>query len=1592
MVQLQGLTECSTDGGAYLPGYNNNYFNWTDPTGAVHEFPGFTQQPISGFCPGGVISPPNNPSMTGYAADGSGYYISVISYTDATIFDSNGNEVYPVLTDRNGNYFSNDSNGNLIDTLGRTPVVVTPNGSQTFYDVLTVGGTTKRYTVTTETINVNTAFGQSGVNEYSGNLTAIQSITLPDGSSYTFNYDSGTSSGNYGELQSITLPTGGTVSFAYDNYLDSYQNENRWLSSYTGGNGSYAFSPSVVTQCSGPSEVGCQEKITVTDGNGNEVAYLLTLNNGAWNTQMDFNNGSSSHIMSTATGYSFSTSCQTYNCSGSQWINASSVSTWLSDTNQVAQTQYTYANPAIAKPSRVQMWDYYSGNLTTPPPGGAAKELDYTYGYSVNGAAFATQINMLDSSGTLVAQTINNYDQGSVTSTSGLPNHGAAPGFRGNITSVITGIGAVTSSSTYDDAGTKLSDTDGRNYTTSYTSMCSDAYVQTVTYPISVSAHGLQSTSVYDCSSGNVTSTQNMNDVVNGRATSYTYFTSGSNVSRIEVVSHPDGGSTTYSYPSPTETDASAAQTASVTVVSKTILDEFGRPYQTVKVAPEGVISSETSYDGTGRPSCVTTAHLQGTQSGTDGSTCTTYDVLGRITTTTMPDGNAISSTYSGPIQTITDELGHSKQFTYDAFHRLRVVMEPNSSGSLTNETDYSYTALDKVKQVDQWGGPNGSSSPGDRKRIFAYNNLGQMIAENIPENQSVSNPASLTCSGTTSGTLWTNCFTPDANGNTVLSTDNANNSISYSYDALNRITKETYPGGSYGYGYDGYDENGNLITASTYNVIGKLSHSSNEVNAASNFYYDAMGRLVQESYCVPQNCSYSISVSAGYDFLGNMTSLTYPDGRVLSQSFDSANRFTGVQYAKWGSTTVGSPYYSISAFAPPGEPTSAAFGNADGITSSFNKRQSINALAMANSSGTFFSKQFNWDRNATNLLLETDTLTGLARQFGYDTLNRVNSAVDVNPNPTTATASVTISGSEQSAYEGNPCQSCAQYGCPPCPEYVYDSGSQSISVNGVSVGSISWSQNSTTSSLASDLAAAINGNSNSPVTATASGSTVYLTSKTSGPTGDYGISVGAASWNTSYFSSPSFTISAPGSLTGGDAGGTPVSGGLNEAYAHDPFGNLTQSGNFSFSQSFTALNQMSSGYNYDAKGEGLNDIFGDALSYDANGMLTSVANGAETYVYDAQSNRVEVHGSTVTDFIYFNGRPIAMLNGGSYTDLIYAGKSLIAEVAGTQNSAPTYRALDDLGTLQGDAQSSGSLAGAVNYAPYGQIFTGSTSDPFQFASLEWDSTSAMYHAGYRQFSPQQGRWMTADPYNGSYDLEDPQSLNRYSYVRGNPLLNTDSTGLVDGWATGIGGSPCSAVNLLSDTAILAPGGFNDCTPVASFLTFAFSPFLIPLADDINNGLNAALGTSFSTSVNAGQIVPYMSAAITIFCSIHNDSDACGTSITSLIPGNWGKAVGDTIAVATAVWGAPACAAGGISDPVCDAFLIYNIANAIYGLFGRSKFHGSLKPRPSALSQSDLLNTLGVPINGKNLDIQSHHSSKVIVPSPIPLGLTNSLK
>jgi YD repeat-containing protein len=985
---------CSGSGGSQ--GYDEVIYTMTDQSGTAHIFDPGIHILYGTTCPNGNTGNIGNTTTgSAYAVDGSGYYLTIPSGTcvvgsecQALVFDPSGN--LGGAEDRNGNYigmaYTEPPNKfTWTDTLGRTAFVETEQNSTTTYlDVLTVGGALKRYTVNWETISVNTNFGQSGVTECNASpcntLSVVQSLTLPDGSSYGFNYDFGTTSGHYGELTSMTLPTGGTVSFAYQNYLDSYRNENRWLYTYAGGNGSYTLSPQVYQNnyCSGPNEVGCQEQMTVKDGNSNQVVYLLTLDNGAWDSQTDYYNnvnGSLVHILQTTTTISTQNSCPQSICgnNGAEWITASCVTTTLIDTGQTSQTQYVYNNPKYGKPDEVKVWDYANPNPQCQGSNTPSKETDYAYGYFVNGAEYVTNIQQLYG-GTLAAQTALGYDCNSpnppqncsLTATSGLPGHSSSIGYfgglqipityRGNVTSVVTGTGTtVSTSSLYDDAGAILKSIDGNGNQTSYSAMCSDAYPSVMTRPASVCGGGsLQSTMLYECSSGLPTYTKD----ANGQTTGYSYVTSGSNLGRLQTVTRPDGGSTNYAYPSATETDQTVAQSSSVNVTHKSILDQFGRGYQSVTVAPEGNISSETTYDATGRPYAVTNLHLVGTTSPTDGTRYTYYDVLGRTTKIVAPDGSATTSQYSGNAQTVTDARSNSKQYTYDAFHRLTAVLEPNSSGVLTYETDYQYNGVDKPTEIDQWGGAKNSSSPGDRQRLFAYDGLGRLIAENIPENQSALSPASLTCVGTVSGTKWTKCYAYDANSNIQSKIDARAVSTTYSYDAQNRLCSKSYSNDPSGTPTSCFQYDTSSVSGAGGNLLGHLTNqwtqstSKGSCNAGlltSGGYqtlramlsFDAMGRPLSAQQCTPSNCATAVpyELDAGYDLAGNLTS--YTNGLAstpgagsgpltFSQTFDSAGRLQNLM-STWSDSVHPSALISAPTYAPPGMVTSAAFGN--GIT-----------------------------------------------------------------------------------------------------------------------------------------------------------------------------------------------------------------------------------------------------------------------------------------------------------------------------------------------------------------------------------------------------------------------------------------------------------------------------------------------------------------------------------------------------------------------------------------------------------------------------------------------------------------------------------
>jgi len=93
---------------------------------------------------------------------------------------------------------------------------------------------------------------------------------------------------------------------------------------------------------------------------------------------------------------------------------------------------------------------------------------------------------------------------------------------------------------------------------------------------------------------------------------------------------------------------------------------------------------------------------------------------------------------------------------------------------------------------------------------------------------------------------------------------------------------------------------------------------------------------------------------------------------------------------------------------------------------------------------------------------------------------------------------------------------------------------------------------------------------------------------------------------------------------------------------------------------------------------------------------------------------------------------------------------------------------------------SSGNLIGREDHLPFGEdAGTGSgQSEKHRFTSYERDSESGSDYAINRQYSNVTGRFNRADPFDGSYDFDNPQSLNRYANVGDDPINATDPLGL----------------------------------------------------------------------------------------------------------------------------------------------------------------------------------------------------------------------
>lgn len=228
--------------------------------------------------------------------------------------------------------------------------------------------------------------------------------------------------------------------------------------------------------------------------------------------------------------------------------------------------------------------------------------------------------------------------------------------------------------------------------------------------------------------------------------------------------------------------------------------------------------------------------------------------------------------------------------------------------------------------------------------------------------------------------------------------------------------------------------------------------------------------------------------------------------------------------------------------------------------------------------------------------------------------------------------------------------------------------------------------------------------------------------------------------------------------------------------------------------------------YTYDAENR-MTDAGGISNTFDANGNMTvrgsdtftydyndrliqsNIEGVATQYRYDGMGNRlVKAAGGTTTRYVQdINGSLSNVLaetsaDGTITTHYVY-GLGLISRIL--PNGTAYYYHYDSRGSTVALTDAGENITDVYAYDPFGRLAnsSGSTANPFRYVGRYgvMEEGNGLQYIRARYYIPELGRFITKDPLTGKDG--DSQSLNRYQYANGNPIIFVDPSGLFS-WAT----------------------------------------------------------------------------------------------------------------------------------------------------------------------------------------------------------------
>lgn len=234
------------------------------------------------------------------------------------------------------------------------------------------------------------------------------------------------------------------------------------------------------------------------------------------------------------------------------------------------------------------------------------------------------------------------------------------------------------------------------------------------------------------------------------------------------------------------------------------------------------------------------------------------------------------------------------------------------------------------------------------------------------------------------------------------------------------------------------------------------------------------------------------------------------------------------------------------------------------------------------------------------------------------------------------------------------------------------------------------------------------------------------------------------------------------------------------QTFTYDPFGNIKKSGTLNYLPTTynPATNKPSGGViaTFDNNGNMLTDGSNSYL-WDAYGVPTTV--NTTSVVTDALGRTAEVgSGPSAKQFLYSpSGAKIAVVQGATLN------KGLIPLPGGSiavynASGFAYFRHSDMLGSSRLATRWNHTRYSTTAYAPFGETYSESGTQDRSFTGQDQDTATGTFDFLLRRYNPTSGRWISPDPVGWDAVVDgDPQSLNRYAYVRNSPLTYLDPDG-----------------------------------------------------------------------------------------------------------------------------------------------------------------------------------------------------------------------